>query len=181
MNKIKCFLTCCLVTVILISSNYLLVNGEDLGGSEYCKSETNLSLTPIRVKTYDNLINLETFPMIINNKSYIPLRKFFETLGFDIVWNGKLKTIECSNDSFIFNISSKENKVIADDMEISLKDPLIIINGITMFSIESIEQLMFGQLIWDEDNRIIDISNFDIEKIEALFKLTNSLFNKEIK
>lgn len=98
-------------------------------------------------------------PVIINGRTYVPLRGIFEALGAKVDWNEKLKTITATRRGAV-TIRLTVDSVIAfiNGGQITMDQPPILINNRTMVPVRFVARTMRYRVDWDEDSRTVLIS-----------------------
>ena len=125
-------------------------------------------------------------PIIINERTYIPIRDVFEALGFKVDWNAENKIVELSNDYYNIMLYTQTNKMLTVDTSLSfdykgLENDIQIVNGRTMLPLREILENANYSLGWDAETKsaIIkdtnDYTALDSEKakLESLFSEDN--------
>ena len=74
------------------------------------ENEIVLTINSIQASINDAVQNLDTAPVIINNKTMLPIRFIAESFGFDVEWNENNKTITITNSDEIENIQKKNTE-----------------------------------------------------------------------
>ncbi|MBQ9314082.1 MAG: copper amine oxidase N-terminal domain-containing protein [Clostridia bacterium] len=121
-----------------------------------------------------NIVN----PQIINNRTMVPFRKIFNSLGVtdeNISWNGETKTVVAKKDGLqielqIDNTIAKK-QLSGEEMEIKLDSAPVIIEGRTLVPVRFIAESMNKKVGWDADNRTVII----IDTQELTNDLTNAI------
>ena len=107
-------------------------------------------------------------PVIINDRTYIPIRDVFETLGFKVDWNGEIKSVEISNDNYTTVLYTKTSGMFGTSSVMSpyykkLENEIKIINGRTMLPLREILESMGYSLAWDAETKstyVTDNNNY---------------------
>ncbi|MCD7736168.1 MAG: S-layer homology domain-containing protein [Lachnospiraceae bacterium] len=100
-----------------------------------------------------------TTPVIIENRTLLPIRAFVEGIGGSIEWDEETKTvtINYNNDSIQLIIDSDTAYLNGEAQ--SLDSEPVIINGRTMLPIRFIAESFGFDVQWDEETQTITISN----------------------
>lgn len=110
-------------------------------------------------------------PVIINDRTYVPIRDVFEKLGFEVDWDAEDKVVELEKGEIEVDIDTINNS-----MSISLDDDLgyrrfgfsnrvMNINNRTMLPLRDILEPLGYKLYWDEETKttnILEVTNNDI-------------------
>lgn len=115
--------------------------------------------TQITVNVNGNDVKFnQTQPKTINSVTYVPLRGVFESLGFQVAWDGKDRTISLKNQGQEFIINSKTNKVTGST-EKTLQNEVILLDSSTMLPLREVSQLVGAQVNWDQKAGTITITS----------------------
>lgn len=101
-------------------------------------------------------------PIILNGRTLVPAREFFEQLGAKVGWEQETKTVtvSCDGEDIVMKIDSrsvyKGNKVL----EISQSDPPPkIINNKTMIPVRFVAEELGFSVSWENETRTVNISS----------------------
>ncbi len=108
-------------------------------------------------------------PIILNGRTMVPAREFFEQLGAKVSWNQSAKrvTIDYNDQQIILTINSRTVYIGENSTTISQADPAPkIINDKTMIPVRFVaEEFGFG-VEWKNDTRTVLITSPETEKIK---------------
>ncbi len=98
-------------------------------------------------------VKLDCAPVVINNKTFVPLRAIVEAFGGDVQWNGSEKTATVTDNSGRNIVLTVNNNTVYFNNEIRQIDtPPVIINSRMMLSIEFIAE-NFGYTVNRDENK----------------------------
>lgn len=156
-NIFKLFLIFCfsiLFTLTVFASNKWINLKLEYDGKmhNYSAEEIHIFIDNQKINTP----NME--PIIINNRTLVPLRDIFEYIKAEIVWDNKTREIliKKDNTSIVFKIDSQEaikNNIDVIKLDVAPK----IINDYTMLPIRAISDVLGYKVDWDNSSRIINI------------------------
>ena len=122
-------------------------------------------------------------PIIINDRTYIPIRDVFEALEYEVDWNAENKIVEISNDYYNLMLFTKTNTMLTVDSSLAfdyknLENPVQIVNGRTMLPLREILESANYSLGWDAETKsaiVTDTNDYTAldaqkEKLEGLFE-----------
>jgi len=113
------------------------------------------------VKVYYNgtRINFDIPPKIKNDRTMLPVRFVSETLGANVSWDEKTRTVTIVHGGNIIKLQIGSEKVISNATEYTLEAPAEIDNGRTMVPVRFIVEMLGKTVQWSEDNRMVIISD----------------------
>lgn len=111
----------------------------------------------IKLSINGEILLLEDKPLLISDRTLVPLRVVSENLGGMVDWNNedKIVTITFADKNIIIPIDSKEVKVNGTTMTIDV--PAKIINNRTYTPIRFISEVIGNYVAWDEDSKTVHI------------------------
>lgn len=126
-------------------------------------------------------------PVIINSRTYVPIRDVFEKLGFEVEWDGANKLVDISNDYHHITLSVNGNNIYVMNADLTmtakkLENPVQIINSKTMLPLREILEAVDYELDWNSETKtttIKDVNDYaylkaQVEKLESMDKITMS-------
>ncbi|MBQ6860292.1 MAG: copper amine oxidase N-terminal domain-containing protein [Clostridia bacterium] len=124
-------------------------------------------------------------PQIINNRTMVPLRKIFETLGAQIEWYGETETVVATKGDTVVKLQI--NNPIAEVTKsgviekITLDSKPIIVENRTLVPLRFISESLEKQVAWDQNSQtaiIIDYEYF-INEIKNRAPIFGKAIEKE--
>lgn len=154
---------------------------------------TDLMNTPMLISAMDNSIKVQqdgTYidftdangnvvePQIINNRTMVPFRKIFNSLGVtddDITFIGETRTVIAKKGDMTIELQIDNNiakkTVSGETTNITLDSAPVIVDNRTLVPVRFIAESMEKKVGWDQENRTVII--IDTNKLEE--KLRNSI------
>ena len=124
-------------------------------------------------------------PQIINNRTMVPLRKIFETLGAKIEWYGDTETViaQKGDTTVKLQINNPIAEVTKDGVssKITLDSKPVIVENRTLVPLRFISESLEKQVAWDQDTQtaiIIDYEYF-INEIKNKAPIFGQALDKE--
>ena len=93
---------------------------------------------------------MDTAPVIIGNRTMVPLRFIAEALGAEVSWNGETRTA-------IVNLDDTSLYITIGELAPGMDAPAVIINERTMVPLRYISESLGTEVGWDPYTRMIDI------------------------
>ena len=113
-------------------------------------------------------------PVIINNRTLVPVRAIFEAIGGEVKWDQPTQTATGSKDGDIIKIQLNSKKASINGEEVILDVPAKSIKGRTLVPVRFIIESLGLDIYWDNDNRTVVISTEKIEYTdEKYFRFSN--------
>lgn len=111
----------------------------------------------IQLNINGTYIDLDAPPVVINNRTMIPIRAIFENLGASVEWDAKTKTITGKKDStnIILTVNNKIAKV--NGKNVILDVPATVVSGRAMVPTRFIAETLGKEVKWDAPTRTVII------------------------
>ncbi len=108
--------------------------------------------------TYQNIDSLGTVPMIVNERTVLPIRSIVEVMGGKVEWNNDTRTVSLNykDKNIEMTIDSKLMKVNGKEVQMDVA-PLII-NERTMLPVRYISENLGGNVEWFDNIQAVTIS-----------------------
>jgi len=115
----------------------------------------------------------DTAPVIINNRTMVPLRLIGETLGANVNWNSETNSITVKKDNKEINVQIGSNLMSINDQksikEITLDSPPVVDqNNRTLVPVRAISEAFGKSVIWDQATNSIFINYTEQEKADFI-------------
>lgn len=112
----------------------------------------------IKIVINDKEIELNTEPIIINQRTLVPIRSIFEALDIEVNWDGKNRIVTGTKENTIMKIKIDSDIAYINDKEIKL-DSVAIINkdNRTLVPVRFVAEAIGAEVNWISETRTVDI------------------------
>jgi len=112
------------------------------------------------IKIYFNGIKLESDvqPMIIEDRTFVPLRVIFEALGAEVDWDGETGTVISKLGDSTVTLTIGENQIVVDGEARALDVPAQIVNDRTLAPVRAVSEAYGCDVQWNEAKRTVTIT-----------------------
>ncbi|QGQ96697.1 hypothetical protein EHS13_18330 [Paenibacillus psychroresistens] len=111
----------------------------------------------IQVKLDFNVLSFDQPPIIINNRTMVPFRKIFESLGANVSWDEATKQVTATKGQKIIILTIGSNVAIVDGKDLALDTPATILNDRTLVPVRFIAESFDSNVYWDSTAKIVNI------------------------
>jgi alpha-tubulin suppressor-like RCC1 family protein len=111
----------------------------------------------IKVRLNGEILSFQQYPDKINGTTMVPLRKIFESLGATIQWESTTQTISATRGNVRVKLSVNSETAFINDEKVHLEQAPFIRNELTLVPLRFITESFGGQVLWDENNKLIDL------------------------
>ena len=112
----------------------------------------------INVYVNNEKIDFDVSPMILNDRTMVPMRKIFEALGADIDWNEVTSTVTGTKDDKKVKIKIGAEKATINGAIVTLDQPAVIQNDRTLVPVRVISEGLGAVVQWDEETKSVLIA-----------------------
>lgn len=132
----------------------------------------------IEVKMNDKYIDFtdengnKVEPALINDRTMVPMRKIFETLGANVEWDGALQKVTATTEEKKISLQIENESATVEDLKtnevknIKLDSVPVILNERTMVPVRFIAESLDKQVGWDGKNQVVVIIDYtDVAKM----------------
>lgn len=100
----------------------------------------------------------ETAPVMINNRTLVPLRCIFEALQAEVNWDNATKTATASKGDLTVSITINATTARINKDQVDLDTPAIIQNGSTMVPVRFVSEALNADVRWDGQTQTVYVS-----------------------
>lgn len=115
--------------------------------------------TPIRLWVEDRFVVSDVNPYIENGRTLVPLRFVSDSLGYNVKWNGKNRTVTVSlaDTRIVYTINSTAVRVTTAGQTNTIHSdvPARIKDNRTFVPIRILSELSANPISWDKDRRVV--------------------------
>ncbi len=112
----------------------------------------------IRVTLNGNAIAFDQPPIIQNDRTLVPVRAIFETLGAEVYWDGDTQTVLSQKGETFVQFKIGSNIMTINGRDITLDVPAQILNDRTLVPVRAIAEAYGCKVDWDGGSKTVIIS-----------------------
>ena len=120
----------------------------------------------IAVKIDGKAVAFDVSPQIINNRTMVPMRKIFETLGATVEWDQNTKTVTSTKGGTTVTLTIDNPNMNVNGNVVTLDTPACIVDNRTLVPVRAIAEAFQTEVNWDESTKTVSISDDGISNIE---------------
>lgn len=102
-------------------------------------------------------IEFDVSPMLINDRTMVPMRAVFEKLGAEVIWNGDENTVRAYNNEKSVLLTIGSSYMETDEDIIKLDAPAIIHNERTLIPLRAVTESFMCNVSWDGNTRSVNV------------------------
>ena len=141
---------------VYVSNNTLYVKNDDVEIRYNIADLYNPAHTYVKVD--GKILGFDVEPIIESDRTLVPLRFIFETLGADVNWENTTRTAIVQNDeaTILFSIDDTNAKV--NNMNKEMDVPARLVNDKTMVPLRFLSEELGFKVEWDEQTKTVIIN-----------------------
>lgn len=113
----------------------------------------------------------EALPKIMNNRTMLAARAFYEKIGAKVDWNGKARTVTVSKDKDKIVLTIGSNKALVNGKEVALDSAATIVNDKTYIPVRFVSESFGYKVKYDPNEGMPIVDIFNITEKELADKL----------
>ena len=98
-------------------------------------------------------------PVIVNDRTMVPMRAIFEALGAEVDWNTETKTASGYKCGIYIEFPIDEAFMIKNTIDIALDAPATLINGYTMLPVRAVAESFGVEVNWDAASKTVKLTD----------------------
>ncbi|MHC1772188.1 MAG: stalk domain-containing protein [Flexilinea sp.] len=106
-----------------------------------------------------NDTRLETNAVIEEGYLYLPVRAIGESLGYDVNWSQKDRSMAISSKDKVISLNFEESKIMVNDHDTYMPDNPVVINGITFIRADFFSDNLGLKVQWDKEKNTVLLSS----------------------
>ncbi len=116
-------------------------------------------LSEILVRVDDTILTFDQPPIIVNDRTLVPLRGIFEALGATVQWDASTRTVSATRGETQLSLVVDTNIINKNGTEIEIDVPAQIIGDRTMVPVRAISESLDASVNWDGATRMVLIDS----------------------
>ncbi|WFD11013.1 N-acetylmuramoyl-L-alanine amidase family protein [Tepidibacter hydrothermalis] len=156
--------------VFCLLANLSYANEDVLEGS-FVLDGKNVKLPITKVKLDGKYLKGDVPPVILNDRTLVPVRLVSENLGAKVIWDGKKYEVHIQKDDKEIVLKIDSYKAYVNGKEYTLPDkvPAKLISDRTMVPVRFVSEQLGVNVDWDASNRVVLLeSQDDFTKVENI-------------
>ena len=129
--------------------------------AEPAKDEEKAEKTEITVKIDGTEIKFDQPPILVNDRTMVPLRAIFEGLKAVVTWENDTNTVIAFKDDTTISVQIDNNKMFKNSEVIELDAAPILVSDRTLVPVRAISEAFNCKVDWDEKNLEVIITTAD--------------------
>ncbi len=113
----------------------------------------------VRVRVDGETLLFDVEPEIINDRTFVPMRKIFEKLGAKIEWDDVTQTVTGTKEDTVIKLTIGNTVATVNGTEKTLDAIPLLNNGRTMIPLRFVAESLGCKVIWNEENNLVIIKS----------------------
>ena len=103
--------------------------------------------------------NSDVTPIIVDDRTLVPVRFIAESLGMDVGYNDSTRTVTLSGNGYKVNMTLDKSEYTINDIPFEMDVPAQVVNDRMLIPLRVIAESIGKKVEWDADNRLIYIGS----------------------
>lgn len=128
---------------------------------------TTPSVSDITVKLNGNALTFDVAPQIINDRTMVPMRKIFESMGATVNWDETTRTITSTKGDTTIVMTVDNATMTVNGVAVTLDSAPQIVNDRTLVPVRAIAESFGSTVDWDGATKTVSITDTASAVVEA--------------
>ena len=115
-------------------------------------------------------------PQLINNRTMVPMRKIFESMGANVEWNGDTQTVTATKEDITVIMQIDNTVIIVNGESIILDVPPQLVESRTLVPARAVAESLNAKVDWDGATNTVYITSHN-KKIEEIYQYPNPIID----
>ncbi|MDR1540031.1 MAG: copper amine oxidase N-terminal domain-containing protein [Clostridiales bacterium] len=118
-----------------------------------------LAADEISVVLDGQLLSFDAPPQIISDRTMVPLRGIFESMGAVVLWNSSTRTVTAVRGANAVKLKIGDSLALVNKSPVAMDVPATIENDRTLVPLRFITESLGGEVVWDGDTKTVSITS----------------------
>ncbi len=109
-------------------------------------------------------------PIIVENRTLVPLRALFEALGAEVMWDDPTQTVSAKKGDVEIKLPIGSHKVEINGAEVELDVPAQLVNDRTMVPLRFLSEAVGANVNWVDSSATVYVTSNNDDKWELVFE-----------
>ncbi|MEW6388814.1 MAG: copper amine oxidase N-terminal domain-containing protein, partial [Thermodesulfobacteriota bacterium] len=111
----------------------------------------------ITVLLNDHPLSFDQPPVIVNDRTMVPLRAIFQALGAEVNWDGATQTVTATRGDTVIILVIGSPAAFKDGQAVTLDQPALLMGGRTMVPVRFVSEALGAEVNWDDATQTVTI------------------------
>ena len=126
-----------------------------------CSSLTAMASEEVKVVFDGELLSFDVPAQIINGRTMVPVRKIFEELGMEVLWDGESQKVTARKKGIQIELFINDTTAYRNSVEQEIDVPAQIIDNRTLVPVRVVSEYAGATVEWDNNTRAVYITSTD--------------------
>ena len=136
----------------------------------------------ISVSVNDIILKFDQPPVIVNDRTLVPMRAIFEALGMNVEWNDAERKVTASGNGYTVELVVNSEFAYVNGKEVKLDTPATIISSRTMVPVRFVSEATGNNVYWDTkyEKRVVITSPLPSSVTASINSFESRLFDERL-
>ncbi len=121
--------------------------------------------TPIKIEVNGNEVEFDTPPVVVNDRTMIPIRAVAEAMGLKVSWDGETKTARIQSSELSVFLTEGSDTMIKGEVSQQLDTAPMIINDRTCLPVRAVAEAFGAEVGWNGEEKLVSIKAPECNKL----------------
>ena len=102
-------------------------------------------------------VSFDQPPIIVDNRTLVPLRAIFEAMGATVDWDQETQTVTSSKGDISVSLTIGSNTMYKNGSPVELDVPAQVVNGRTLVPVRAVSEAFGADVDWNQDTKTVII------------------------
>ncbi len=129
------------------------------GSAAYNFAQKHRMHTPLIVNINGEKLLADVPPVLVNNRTMIPMRAVFEALDADVSWDDRTQTATAVKGEVKIEFTVDSKVMFINGKECTLDSPAFVFEERTMIPVRAVSEALGYAVLWNQDTKTVDITS----------------------
>ncbi|MBP6492557.1 MAG: N-acetylmuramoyl-L-alanine amidase [Clostridia bacterium] len=157
-----------LVTTMILMSLTVYADGTDISQTDIDEGIAFCKEYPVALQVDGQNVNAEVPPVIIKERTMIPARAVFESMGATVDWNEDARLVEVTMGSSEVQLTIDSSTAFVNGAQTTMEVPAMIIDERTLIPVRFVAESLDCGIDWNGDTRTVMITAPETQEKAAI-------------
>jgi N-acetylmuramoyl-L-alanine amidase len=156
------------IAVILMLGQAAYAGNSDITAKDIADGLSFCRDYPVNLQVDGQTVNSDVAPVIIKERTLIPARAVFESMGADVEWDEATRLVDITLGSSTVKLTIDSKAATVNGSQTNMDVPAMIINDRTMIPLRFVSESLACGISWDDASRTAFITSPQISKTASI-------------
>ena len=111
----------------------------------------------IEVRVDNITVEYDVKPIIMDDRTMVPIRKTAEVLGAEVTWDDSIKTATITFEDRIVKMTQNDPHIYINDIRLSMDTSAVNVDSRILIPVRYLAEALDASVMWDHNQRIVEV------------------------